>query len=266
MSATNRPVVLLSDFGDAMGYAGQMRGVLLKGNPQVRMVDLCHSAPARDVRAAAFLLRSALEHFPPEAVFLCVVDPGVGTERRPLALKAAGRFFVGPDNGLFGFLQAEKRLEAAHVIEIPEETAFPSDTFHGRDVFAPAAARISLGRKLASLGPPAGRILEPDPARFSESGDEIRGEILLFDGFGNALTSISNEAATRFAFLHDSGSFRVRCGKNGMAFRRTFADVAPGRPLAYPGSSGTLEIGVNFGSARDVLGLEEGMDVILSIA
>jgi len=247
-----RTVYFLSDFGVRDVYAGVVRAVLRQRAPGAGVVDLAHDLPPGDLRHAAFQLYAAVPYLEPGGVVLAVVDPGVGTARRALAVRAERLLYVLPDNGLISLAAQRDPPQRVWRLE-PERWAagLVSATFHGRDVFAPAAAHLAAGRPPAALGPEvdAGGLaqLEVDVVPGSE------GEVLTFDRFGNAITNLEPEALPEAVLV---SGHRLPVG-------RTFADVPPGEALAYRGSSGLLEIAVNRGSARGALGLVEGAAVRL---
>jgi S-adenosylmethionine hydrolase len=244
-------VTLLTDFGAGSGYPAQMKGVLLARAPDARLVDVSHEVPAYDVLAGALLLEACVPWFPSRAIHLAVVDPGVGTARRPLCVvDAEGRRLVGPDNGLFTPFLDGARAYALDALPPPA-----SPTFHGRDLFAPAAALLALGAEPASLGPPV-----PDPLRLpwpraTRDRELVRGEVLTADPFGNLLTSVRAADLPR-----EVASVEVA----GRAARwvRTFGEGTPGELLALVGSSGRLEIAVREGSAARALAAPRGAAVV----
>ncbi len=274
----SRPIALLTDFGDLDAYVGVMKGVILGLAPRAHLVDISHRVPPGDIRRAALLLWQAAPYFPPGTVFLAVVDPGVGTGRRGLAVRFHDLLCVGPDNGLFTYLLATRTGWRAVVLH---EKAFglaePSRTFHGRDVFAPAAARLARGEPMQSLGRAASDLVRfPLPRCAAESDGVLVGEVIADDAFGNAITSLGllREEGGELALdpwlpgcppLRLSGSAEVELPDGrGLRVVRTFSDAAPGEPLAYIGSSGLLEIGVNQGRAIGQLGLAVGHAVRLA--
>jgi len=276
-------VVLLSDFGSRDVYAGVMKGVISRIAPRARLIDLTHEVPAGDVRLAAFRLWQAFRSMPPGAVFLAVVDPGVGTARRPLAVRCEGFSCVGPDNGIFTYM-LEGRLDAnAFEISRLEDLVGPgsrpqSNTFHGRDVFAPAAALLARGMDITRLGPAARKLVRislPRPSSDRPQGAVCR-EALHADGFGNMVTSIGalvrSDEVVRLdpwvpgcaPLILPASRARVRLGKGGeLPLEHTFGSVPPGRPFAYIGSDNLLEIGVNRGKASDLLELAPGTEIDL---
>jgi hypothetical protein len=237
-------VTLLTDFGTADGYVAEVKGVLLTSAPGVQVIDLSHDIPPHEVDAARLAVARYWRRFPPGTIHLVVVDPGVGSARRAIAVLSDGRFLVGPDNGV---LSPALLVPGARAIslEVPADAA---PTFHGRDVFAPAAAALARGTPLDSLGGP---LDEPEIRRTPEAVKEVdgwlRGEVIVIDRFGNAVTNLLG--------VHGGD---VRVGAREIPLRRTYADVAPGEALALVGSSGLIEIAVRDGNAAATLGLARG--------
>ncbi|MFL5264890.1 MAG: S-adenosyl-l-methionine hydroxide adenosyltransferase family protein [Anaeromyxobacteraceae bacterium] len=260
MTRSSRPIVtLLSDFGAGSGYPAQMKGVLLSALPDAQLVDLSHDVPAYDVLAGALLLEACAPRFPADAVHLAVVDPGVGTARRPLCVvDAAGRRFVGPDNGLFTPFLAEAGARAIHLVNPAHVPEPASATFHGRDLFAPVAAYLARGGDPAALGPAVG-----DPVTLSWSaaerhGSALHGECLAADPFGNVVTSVR---AADLAALGDS--LEVTVAGRPARLVRTFGEGLAGELVALVGSGGRLELAVREGSAAARYGLVRGTPVVL---
>jgi len=252
-------VSLLTDFGSADPYVGIIKGVVLGINPRARLVDVTHGIPPRDVRRGALALATAYAFFPRGTVHLAVVDPGVGGDRRPLAVHADGHYFVGPDNGVLSFA-----LECPDAVAVaPTNPAYHrptvSRTFHGRDVFAPVAAHCSRGVPLGRLGPRVGDPVRLAWPRARRQGDRILGEVLLADHFGNLLTSITaRDLPTGLGACRLEIGGRVVDGLVGTYGER------PRRHLgALIDSSGRLEIFVRDGSARDRLRVGPGAPVSL---
>ncbi|HEY6100315.1 MAG TPA: SAM-dependent chlorinase/fluorinase, partial [Anaeromyxobacter sp.] len=246
-----------TDFGAGSGYPAQMKAVLLSALPDARLVDVSHEVPRHDVLAGALLLEACLPWFPASAVHLAVVDPGVGTARRALCVRdGAGRTFVAPDNGLLTpFLG-----EGARAFAIEPGRAIPpprSATFHGRDLFAPAAALVAKGGDPAGLGP---RV--DDPVRLSwpgatRRGAEILGETLAADPFGNLVSSIREED------LHGAPVAEVEVAGRQARWVGTYGEASAGDLLALVGSARRVEIAVCEGSAAAVLGRARGLAVRL---
>lgn len=248
---TRRIVVFLTDFGLRDHYVGVMKGVVLSLSPEVVPVDLSHEVAPQDVAEGAYLLGAAYQYFPEGTIFVAVVDPGVGTERRGLCVVAEGRFFVGPDNGLFTLVYDRAREFSAY--ELQDESYFlpeTSTTFHGRDVFAPVAAHLARGVAPSEFGP-----LVVDPVRLpwprvQIGPKEIRGTVIHVDRFGNLITNITVED------LQGKPVKAVHFAGHCLPFKRTYAEVEPGEPLALIGSDGLLELAVSMGSAAAVFGRE----------
>ncbi|MDE2313504.1 MAG: SAM-dependent chlorinase/fluorinase [Elusimicrobia bacterium] len=237
----NRPLIaLLTDFGLRDSYAGVMKGVILSRCPQARLVDLCHEIPPQDLRAAALCLRQSAPYFPEGTLFVVVVDPGVGTRRRVLWAKNKRHSFLAPDNGVLSWLEDRPRIYRA-VENLSLRLKPTSRTFHGRDIFAPAAAALAAGASPAILGPavsPRARLELPAPRKLPHG--RLRGQILATDRFGNAVTSVPAAAAKgRRVFFRGQALGRVR---------GAYAEVRPGEALALVGSSGFLELSVREGS------------------
>jgi len=233
-------IFLFTDFTDKGPYLGQMRAALLLRAGNVPVVDLMHDVPAFRCQAGGHLLAACAPHATPGSVFLCVVDPGVGTERRALALEADGRVFVGPDNGLLEVVGA--RATSARWWEITWSPESLSSSFHGRDLFAPVAARLALGESPAAMG----RSIEAPSAA---AGHDL-AEIIYIDGFGNAMTGV------RAASLPVEAVISV--GDRALEYRRTFAAAAPGEVFWYANSLGLVEVAANGDSAALQLGLSIG--------
>lgn len=238
-------VTLITDFGTADGYAGEMKGVLITRSPEARPVDVTHDVSAGDIRAGAWVLGRIWDRFPPGTVHLAVVDPGVGSSRLPLALKAGGRWFVGPDNGLATRVLERHPPESAWRLD-PERAGLPeiSDTFHGRDLFAPAAAHLASGGAPSHLGSSLGpgtllRLETPSPER---QADGATGSVAHVDRFGNLVTDIPS------AWLPESPVVYVG-DRRIDTLGRSFAEVAPGEAVLIRGSGGTLEISLRDDSA-----------------
>jgi len=244
-------ITLLTDFSTADSYVAEMRGVLYSSAPGVTLVDISHAVPPGGVQTAAYLLGRAWHRFPSGTVHLVVVDPGVGTGRAALAFEAAGHAFVGPDNGVF--TSVLDRLEGPPIaLPVPPDAA---PTFHGRDLFAPAAAALARGTPLASLGEPLPtvpvRLALPEPR---PEGKSVVGEVIAVDRFGNLVTNLTPVEVPAYA--------RLEVDESDIGpLRRTFSDVAPGQLVAYLGSGGLVEIAVRDGSAARQLGLGIGGEV-----
>jgi len=232
-----------------------MKAVAASIHAQVQCVDITHDLPPADVQAGAFVLSQCWRDFPKGTIFVCVVDPGVGSDRRPVVVQAGPRLFVGPDNGLFGWLGAD--VTAAHTITNPYlYRELVSHTFHGRDIFAPVAARLDSGEAaIEQVGPEHGELTPAGWAEPEFDGQKAYGQIRYIDHFGNA---ISNLAASDIHERYTLARAFVSLHPRRLPLCRTFSDVPPGQPLAYFGSGGLLEIAVNGGNAQTLLDLRIG--------
>jgi S-adenosyl-L-methionine hydrolase (adenosine-forming) len=252
-------VTLLTDFGTADHYVAVMKGVLLGADAALSIVDLGHEIAPGDVAAAAFTLLAASPYFPAGTVHVVVVDPGVGTKRRVLAVEAAGQRFVGPDNGVFGYLL--EREPGARMVSVTTDRYFRdpvSMTFHGRDIFAPLGAALAGRVSLEELGAEVTDAVRLPPLVQQRRADGILvGRILHVDRFGNCVTSFS-----RIDLDTDCPAIRLHGGGVEIsANQATYAGAGDGEPFTIWGSSGFLELSVNGGSAAAALGLAAG-DVV----
>jgi S-adenosyl-L-methionine hydrolase (adenosine-forming) len=250
-------ITLTSDFGLLDSYVGIMKGVILSIAPDARLVDLTHNIPQQDIDAAVFALQSAIPYFPPGTVHLAVVDPGVGSARRPLLVTTGRAAFVGPDNGLFSFALGEPGGQA-WVLDRPQHwLPEPSRTFHGRDIFAPVAAHLALGMLPANLGTP---IINPVllPLRTAErtGNGEIRGYVLNIDYFGNLITNVPGEWLAGARWSCEMGDTSIKGPSE------TYAAVEAGELLLLISSAGLAEVAVRDGSAAERLRVGRGAPVI----
>lgn len=264
-------ITLTTDFGTRDAYVGIMKGVILGICPRARLVDLSHEVAPQDVVEAALVLADAAPFFPAGTVHLAVVDPGVGTRRRAVALGLAGAFFVGPGNGVFG--PVWERARSAHsagsvrAVELTESRFFlpaVDATFHGRDVFAPVAAHLARGVGLDELGPRVedpGTLSLPAPVRLD--GKTLEGEVIHVDRFGNCTTNVARADLEQ---LGAAGSLRVEAAGRGFGpVRTTYGEVAPGEVLALVGSSGRLELALREGHLARTADLTPGSRVQITV-
>jgi len=244
-------ITLLTDFGLSDPYVGVVKGVILGINPVARLVDITHTIPPGAVLDAACVLLESYDFFPKGTVHLSIVDPGVGSGRRPIAVQAGNQFFVGPDNGLFHPIM--KRFPSVRVVQLLEKKYFLpeiSATFHGRDIFAPVAAHLSLSLELGLLGP---FIDDPVPLSISQpiqEGHLLIGEVLRVDHFGNLITNLHRETLEPFT---RKSRVVIRIGNLRIdGVRNSYSEAEPGEVLALVGSDNRLEIAVNLGRACDL--------------
>ncbi len=234
------PLTLLTDFGTADYFVGAVKGAILSVNPNVPIVDITHEIPAQDIEAGAFILLAAYKTFPRGTIHVAVVDPGVGSARRPIIVTANDQFFVGPDNGIFSYISAHRTF---HVTAEKYFRPNPSSTFHGRDIFAPVAAALSTGVAPEEFGPEIN-----DEVRLPSLETPLR--IIHIDRFGNCVTNIRRET-----FQGRSLSIN---GKTIRTFRNFYGEASAGELFAIWGSAGFLEISVNGGSAARILDAKRG--------
>ncbi|GIV58420.1 MAG: hypothetical protein KatS3mg042_1333 [Rhodothermaceae bacterium] len=260
-----RLLTLTTDFGTRDAYVAAMKGTILSITPTVTLVDITHEIAPQDIMEAAFVLRDAVPYFPDGTVHLVVVDPGVGTDRRPVALRKGGHRFVGADNGLFPLLLDEGPDEAV-VLDRPAfwRTSAPSNTFHGRDIFAPVAAHLAAGHALHEVGTPTDTLTPLHWALPLIDDQGVQGWVVHIDRFGNCITNIPRDA------LEQARAGRaVKCFAGTtilQGIHRTYGDVADGEPLALFGSHDFLEIAVRGGNAAELLGIRKGAPVHLVFA
>jgi S-adenosylmethionine hydrolase len=258
-TATDRPLVTLTtDFGLTDHYVAAMKAVLIRECPSARLIDVTHNVPRHDILCGSITLERAIDGFPKNTVHLAVVDPGVGTARRLIVTRLKDQWVVSPDNGLITWawrVHGGRGVEP-QAAEITWRPKTASHVFHGRDILAPVAARIAGGNDIASFTRPIDDpvLLELQPAGAADQ----RGQIIHIDHFGNAMTNIRQDV------LREKPQVRVHLGRRAIGkLKRTYWDVAPGKPLALIGSSGLLEIAVRDGSARDDLKIRVGDEVAI---
>jgi len=256
-------ITLTTDFGTADYYVGAMKGVLLTIAPNAVLVDLSHQIPPQDVRAGYRVLRDTAGEFPPGTVHLAVVDPGVGGDRRPLAVRALSHYWVGPDNGLLSHALKQEQAEVRQLCHPGIARPEIGSTFHGRDLFAPFAAHLAGAFPFVEVGPEVTDpvILTQTPAHQTSTG--WAGEIEHVDTFGNLITNIPAEVLSPVGrpLLIRPGTQAAIAGLSS-----TYGDVAAGELVALIGSTGTLEIAVCDGSAASALGLGPGAPVTIDPA
>ncbi|MFQ6085189.1 MAG: S-adenosyl-l-methionine hydroxide adenosyltransferase family protein [Candidatus Bathyarchaeia archaeon] len=264
MILSRRPIIaLLTDLGGKDPYVSEMKAVILSICPDATIVDITHEVKKFDVRMGAYILSSAVPYFPEGSIFVCVVDPGVGTKRRLLAVRTKrGHYLIGPDNGLL--VPASQREGIDAVVDLQEKRFMlpsVSPTFHGRDVMAPVAANIAKGAELDELGPRIDDILTPGFSAPEVGRDEIVGEVLHVDDFGNIITNIEGSTIKRTTKV--GGELAMDLGRRALRLKlcRTYADSPDRTFLALIGSSGLLEIAMNQGNAAETLSINRGDSV-----
>lgn len=256
-------ITLLSDFGDA--YPASMKGVILGIEPGANIVDITHSIPRHDIRAGAFVLMNTAKYYPSGTVHIAVVDPGVGTKRRAIAIRSESRegkthFFIGPDNGLL--IPAAKSIGKITVYEISNSTLFReniSDTFHGRDIFAPIGGYISKGFGIEKVGERINDFNVLDFGKGRKIKDSLQGEVIYIDIFGNIITNFFGKSMD-----FQSGD-ELMVDKKKVIFGTSYGFCEEGYPLALVGSHGYLEIAVNMGNAARMFCKKQGDEIKICI-
>lgn len=260
------PIALLTDFGYRDHYVGVMKGVIASIAPDAPLIDITHGIPPQSIAAGAIALRESWRFFPPRTIFLAIVDPGVGTERLPIAIETdAGIRMVGPDNGLMWPAARDAGFRRAVELRSPRyRLEHTSMTFHGRDIFAPAAAHLWNGARITSLGPEVSSIVEFDPsAGLREDDSALTGEIIYVDGFGNLISNIDRASFARFEARFRGRNLSVRIGRNDTPIRmyKAYGDAPTGASLATFGSFEMLEVAVRDSSAAHRFDAAQGTTV-----
>jgi S-adenosyl-L-methionine hydrolase (adenosine-forming) len=261
---TNPIITLTTDYGTNDHLVGVLKGVILKINPEVTIIDITHAVTPYDLLDGALAIGSAYAYFPPRTIHVVIVDPGVGTERRPILVSGQNQYFIAPDNGvLSGVYEKEQNFAVRHLTSEHYFMQPVSKTFHGRDVFAPVAGWLSKHWQPASMG----EVIE-DFKRFAmpkpkESEGVWKGVVLKVDGFGNLITNFRAEDLA--AESMEKGEIQMQVGNHSVTrMVHLFASGNAGEPVAYIGSSGYVEIAVNKGNASKALGAGRGTPVVLT--
>jgi S-adenosylmethionine hydrolase len=252
-------ITLTTDFGTL--YPASMKGAILSINPDATIVDISHSIPPIDIRAGAFAIYSVVRHFPPGTIHVGVIDPGVGTDRKAIIVRAGDQYFVGPDNGLL--IPGARLLGEFQVYEI-QDGILPesiSSTFHGRDIFAPAAAHLSAGREVQEIASKTDDYVDLDFSGYTIEKQFIEAIVVYVDDFGNIITNIPAE---KLLDKIESGTILSVSGRQ-MPFMKTYSDVPKWGVVALVGSHGFFEISVNQGSASRLLHLTNGNSIRIGI-
>lgn len=252
-------ITLTTDFGSL--YPASMKGVILSINPDATIVDISHSVPPIDIRAGAFALYSVVKYFPPGTIHVGVIDPGVGSDRKAIIVKACDQWFVGPDNGLL--IPSARLLGTIEVYEIMEEGLFGhiSSTFHGRDIFAPAAAYLSNGKDVLEIARKTDDYVGMDFSGYTIEKQFIEATVVYVDDFGNIITNIPGD---KILDEIEVGTLLSVSGRQ-MPFLNTYSGVSKLELVALIGSHGFFEIAVNQGSASRLLHLANGNSIRIGI-
>jgi S-adenosylmethionine hydrolase len=261
-------VTFTTDFGLKDTFVGEMKGAALSVHPGLTLVDLTHEVPAHDITAGAVYLKMGYRAFPPGTVHVAVVDPGVGTSRRGLAVRTEDHYFVAPDNGILSLVLRDEPAGEARVLEAGHyKRPSVSSTFEGRDVFAPVAAWIARGIKLENLGPPAGRLVDLNlPIARLERGRPSAVRVLLVDRFGNVMLNVSRRDLEPLFPGAEGAALEVRTPRGTVTdFRRTYRERESTDPFLLFNSADFLELAVLTGRASDRLALNPGDEVELTV-
>jgi S-adenosyl-L-methionine hydrolase (adenosine-forming) len=261
---SNPIVTLTTDYGTNDHLVAVLKGVILRINPEVTIIDITHAVVPFDLLDGALAIASAYPYFPPRTIHVVVVDPGVGTERRPLLVSGQNQYFIAPDNGvLSGVFEKEPNVTVRHLTSEHYFLQPVSKTFHGRDIFAPAAGWLSKHWQPASMGEDINdfkRFAMPKP---KEGDGLLKGVVLKVDGFGNLITNIRAEDLSPDSL--EKGEVKLQAGNHPVTrLVPTFASGNAGEPIAYVGSNGYVEIAVNKGNAAKTLGIGRGTPVLLT--
>ncbi len=285
MENTPRIITLTTDFGTSDIYVGVMKGVILNINPNVKVVDITHDVTQQNIHEAAFTINAAYRYFPKGTIHVIVVDPGVGSDRQAIVCETENAFFVCPNNGVLTYLLQNIETDVnyhkpnAVIIENPAyHLPQVSNTFHGRDIFAPVAAHLSLGVSLAHIGPPIQNIEQLPIPTVQCLNDTLIGEIIKIDSFGNLTTNISEDVLSSFLFssaqnkslesalTKDADDLKFEISIQNIRLKKlnsSYAESAIGEVLAIINSFGLLEIAINTGNAEASLGVKIGDNVVI---
>jgi hypothetical protein len=257
-------ITLTTDYGTGDHLVAAMKGVILKILPDARIVDICHTVMPFDILDGAIIIGNAYRYFPPKAIHVVVVDPGVGTTRRPILVSGDQHYFVAPDNGVLSVVyEREEKVTVRHITADHYFLNPVSNTFHGRDVFAPVAAWLAKNGQSASFGEEVTDFVRFGLPRPRVSGTSIKGVVLKVDNFGNLVTNLTPEDVPQMV---GGGKFKIVAGSREIeSLVQTYSQAAPGEVMALIGSSGFLEIGVNKGSASKTLGMARGSEVSIEL-
>ncbi len=282
MNKSPSVITLTTDFGTSDVYVGVMKGVILNINPNVQVVDLTHAIPPHDIHQAALSIYSSYRFFPKDAIHVIVVDPGVGSSRQAIVCQTDNAFFVCPNNGVLSYLLHKTETEDTHipnaVLIENADYLLPkvSNTFHGRDIFAPIAAHLSLGVPLTDFGTPLQEFVRFSVPLVKRDENTLTGQVIKVDSFGNLITNISEDILTQFLLSDQSNKttaeklhkqqdiihYKITAGSVHLnRLNSSYSESEPGEPLAIISSFGLLEISVNLGNASARYGLKTGDEV-----
>ncbi len=257
-------ITLTTDFGHRDAFVGTMKGVILGANPKASIVDLSHGIPPQNIMAGAMVLSGAVPFFPAGTIHIAVVDPGVGSERHPILIQSEREFFVGPDNGIFSLVMKGRKVK--RIVELSKDTYHlkpTSSTFHGRDIFAPVAAQLSLGQSTKKLGTPVDDFIRLPWPEVITNQNSVRGEVIYVDGFGNLITNIGEDTLAPFPrnrLLTNIGPVQI----HGLS--SSYSSVPDGDAVAVMNSWKFLEIAVRNGSAEKQTGKAVGAPVEVTLS
>jgi S-adenosylmethionine hydrolase len=244
-------ITLTTDFGLRDPYVAEMKAVISRICPNAMIIDITHGIEKFNIRMGAYVLASASSYFPKGTIHIAVVDPGVGTKRRPLLIQTKDNFYIGPDNGVMTL--AAKSQGIKHIYEIANRRLMlpkVSNTFHGRDIFAPAAAHLTNGTSPAEFGPKVSKIVTPDFARIIKKKNVLVGEVLHIDNFGNIITNFSGKELETMG-IKKTVNIKLGNAKLQLTLCKAYAEVKTQEPLAIIGSHNFLEISINQGNAAE---------------
>jgi S-adenosyl-L-methionine hydrolase (adenosine-forming) len=257
-------ITLTTDFGNSDHHVGSMKGAILNINPAARIVDINHSVVPFDLLDGALSIANAYSYFPSRTIHVVIVDPGVGTERRPILVSGEKQFFVAPDNGVLSMIYEREPCTVRHITAEHYFLNPISPTFHGRDIFAPTAGWLSKTLQTEAFGEVITDFVRFTMPKAKSTEQAVKAVVLRVDAFGNLMTNLTAEDIPAAAL--DGGAIKLALnGKQVVKFARTFASGGPGEPIAFLGSAGYVEIAVNRGSAARTLGVNRGAEVTLDL-
>ena len=265
LSLADPIITLTTDFGSSDHLVGSMKGVILNINPAARIVDINHSVVPYDILDGALSIANAYRYFPSRTIHVIIVDPGVGTERRPILVSGEKQFFVAPDNGVLSMIYERESCTVRHITAEHYFLNPISPTFHGRDIFAPTAAWLSKAFQTEAFGEVVTDFVRFTMPKAKSAGQAVKGVVLRVDAFGNLMTNLTAEDIPIGALGGGAIKLAVN-GKQIVKFVQTFASGNPGEPIAVIGSAGYVEIAVNRGNAARTLGVNRGAEVTLDLA